>query len=86
MFAIAIGMIGFNMSDKSTTPTGLVFIGLKIWTQCFSCIYAEIFMRTDPESLHIQMAWIKPVELLACIMAFVVSNISPPKRADLQQD
>jgi len=78
IFAIAIGMIGFNMSDKTTTPTGLVFIGLKILTQCFACIYAEIFMKTDPESLYIQMAWIKPVELLVtCIMTFVMSNIFP---------
>jgi len=82
IFAIAIGMIGFNMSDKTTTPTGLVFIGLKILTQCFACIYAEIFMKTDPESLYIQMAWIKPVELLVtCMMTFVMSNIFP-RRAD----
>jgi len=78
IFAIAIGMIGFKMSDAKTSILGMVFISLKILTQCFACIYAEIFVKTDPESLYIQMAWIKPVELMiTCIMTYVMSEIFP---------
>lgn len=80
IFAIAVGMIGFKMSDAKTSLLGLTFISLKILTQCFACIYAEIFVKTDPESLYIQMAWIKPVELLiTCVMTFVMSNIFPQR-------
>mmetsp|Transcript_23493 Transcript_23493/g.45074 ORF Transcript_23493/g.45074 Transcript_23493/m.45074 type:complete len:461 (-) Transcript_23493:416-1798(-) len=80
IFAIAIGMVGFKMSDANTSFLGLVFISLKILTQCFACIYAEMFVKTDPESLYIQMAWIKPVELLiTCVMTFVMSNIFPQR-------
>jgi len=76
VLTIVVGMVGFNMSDASTTPKGLMFIGLKIMCQCFACIYAELFMKTDPEVLYIQMAWIKPVELLVTmIMTVFMSTV-----------
>lgn len=80
IFAIAIGMIGFNLSDATTSMLGLVFIGLKILTQSFACIYAELFVKTDPESLYIQMAWIKPVELMVTfVMTLVMTYIIPAR-------
>jgi len=73
---IVVGMVGFNMSDATTSSKGLMFIGFKIVTQCFACIYAELFMKTDPEVLYIQMAWIKPVELMITIvMTYVMSTV-----------
>jgi hypothetical protein len=71
VIVIAVGMAGFKMGDTKTLPTGLVFIGLKIMTQSFACLWAEAFIKSDPEPLYIQLAWMKPVELLAtCLLMF----------------
>jgi len=73
VFVIAIGMVGFTMSDSESTKLGLFYIGLKIVCQSFACIYAEMFIKSDPEVLYIQMCWMKPVELLTTVvMMFVI--------------
>jgi len=80
VFMIAIGMVGFNMSDDKSSVRGLTYIGLKIVCQSFACIYAEMFIKSDPEVLYIQMCWMKPVELLTTVlMMFVI----PAKPGDL---
>lgn len=70
---IALGMVGFNLSDDKSSTLGLAYIFFKIVTQSFACLYAEAFIKRDPEQLYIQMAWIKPVELLTTgLMMFVI--------------
>jgi multidrug transporter EmrE-like cation transporter len=65
---VALGMAGFNLSDTSTTPRGLVFMFFKICFQSFACLYAEMFMKSDPAPLYIQMAWSKPIELVSTVV------------------
>lgn len=77
---VAVGIAGFNMSDDVSTSRSLTFIGLKMVTQSFACLYAERFIKSDPERLYIQMAWIKPVELMTtAALMFAI----PPKPGQL---
>mmetsp|Transcript_94951 Transcript_94951/g.306564 ORF Transcript_94951/g.306564 Transcript_94951/m.306564 type:complete len:424 (-) Transcript_94951:100-1371(-) len=81
VITIAVGMVGFKMSDTQSTALGVFYVGCKICCQSFACLYAEAFMKTDNETLYIQMAWMKPVELLSTIaMTFLL----PPKKGALR--
>jgi len=73
---IALALIGFNMADTTTSARGITLMALKIIHQCFACVYAEMFMKSEKEVLYIQLAWMKPVELLSGItMVFVMSFV-----------
>ena len=81
--AFVIGTIGFNLSDATTSTLGLAFIGLKIWAQSFAGIYDVRFVKTDPESLYIRLAWIKPVELTVTFVMTLVMTYTIPARTML---